>query len=50
MMACAGDMSVEQRIHEMLARVTRWKISGETLQLTNDQGTPLATFESRYMH
>jgi len=50
MMACAGDMSVEQHIHEMLSRVTRWKISGETLQLTNDQGTPLATFESRYMH
>jgi copper homeostasis protein (lipoprotein) len=49
MMACAGDMSVEQHIHEMLSRVIRWKISGETLQLTNDQGIPLATFESRYM-
>ena len=50
MMACAGDMSVERNIHEMLSRVTRWQIAGETLLLANDQGTPLATFESRYLH
>ena len=49
MMACAGDMSIERRIHEMLGSVTGWKISGETLQLTNTQDTPIATFESRYM-
>jgi hypothetical protein len=33
----------------MLPRVAGWKISGETLQLTNDQGLVLATFESRYL-
>ena len=49
MMACAGDMSIERRIHEMLDSVAGWKISGETLQLTNAQGIPIATFESRYM-
>ena len=49
MMACAGDMSIERRIHEMLSRVAGWKISGETLHLTNAQGIPIATFESRYM-
>jgi uncharacterized lipoprotein YbaY/heat shock protein HslJ len=49
MMACAGDMSIERRIHEMLGRVAGWKISGETLQLTDANGTVIATFESRYM-
>jgi copper homeostasis protein (lipoprotein) len=49
MMACAGDMSIERRFHEMLGSATGWKISGETLQLTNAQGTQIATFESRYM-
>jgi uncharacterized lipoprotein YbaY/heat shock protein HslJ len=49
LMACANDMSVEQKIHEMLSRVAGWKISGETLQLTDAQGAVLATFESRYM-
>jgi uncharacterized lipoprotein YbaY/heat shock protein HslJ len=49
MMACAGDMSIERRIHEMLGSVAGWKISGETLHLTNAQGIPIATFESRYM-
>jgi heat shock protein HslJ len=49
MMACAGDMSVEQRMHEMLSRVASWQISGETLRLMDQQGTTIATFESRYM-
>jgi len=49
MMACAGDMAIERKFHEMLGQVTRWKISGETLQLTDSDGTVLATFESRYM-
>ena len=49
MMACAGDMSVERRFLEALGNVTGWKISGETLQLTNTQGMTIATFESRYM-
>ena len=49
MMACAGDMSVERRIHEMIGQVAGWKIAGETLQLTDANGTAIATFESRYM-
>jgi hypothetical protein len=42
-------LSLERQIHEMLSRVTGWRISRETLLLTNAQGMPLATFESRYM-
>jgi len=50
MMACAGGgMELEQRFHKMLGSVAGWKISGETLQLTNAQGMTVATFESRYM-
>jgi uncharacterized lipoprotein YbaY/heat shock protein HslJ len=49
MMACAGPgMEIERDLHAMLSRVTGWKISGETLQLTH-QGAAIATFESRYM-
>jgi uncharacterized lipoprotein YbaY/heat shock protein HslJ len=49
MMACAGDMSIEQQIHEMLGRVAGWQIAGETLRFTNEQGMQIATFESRYL-
>lgn len=48
-MACAGNMSIESRVHEMLGNVRGWKISGETLQFLDQAGTPIATFESRYM-
>jgi heat shock protein HslJ len=48
-MACPNTLDVERRIHEMFSNVTGWKISGETLQLTNANGDPIATFESRYM-
>ena len=47
MMACAGDMSIERRILEMLGSVRTWQISGETLRLMDQAGTPIATFESR---
>jgi copper homeostasis protein (lipoprotein) len=49
LMACPNTLDVERRIHEMFSNVTGWKISGETLQLTNANGDPIATFESRYM-
>ena len=42
-------MDIERRIHEMFPRVAGWKISGETLQLTDSNGTPIATFESVYL-
>jgi heat shock protein HslJ len=48
-MACTNGMEIERQIHEMFPRVTGWKISGETLQLTDANRTPVATFESRYM-
>ena len=47
MMACAGDMSIERRILEMLGSVRTWQISGKTLRLMDQAGTPIATFESR---
>jgi heat shock protein HslJ len=50
MMACTTGMEIEHGVHEMFPRVTGWKISGETLQLSDTSGTPIATFESRYMN
>jgi len=49
LMACPTGMTIERQLHDMFPQVTGWKISGETLQLTNANGTPIATFESRYM-
>jgi uncharacterized lipoprotein YbaY/heat shock protein HslJ len=49
MMACAAGMDTERQLHEMFPRVAAWKISGETLQLTDANDQVLATFESRYM-
>jgi len=49
LMACSVGMDIERQIHDMFPEVTGWKISGETLQLTNSSGTPIATFESRYL-
>jgi len=49
LMACTAGMEIERQIQEMFPRVTGWKISGETLQLTDSNGARIATFESRYM-
>ena len=49
LMACPNILDVEREIHEMFSNVTRFRISGETLQLSNGSGEPIATFESRYM-
>ena len=50
LMACPNILDIEREIHEMFSNVARWKISGETLQLSDASGGPLATFESRYMN
>jgi heat shock protein HslJ len=49
MMACATGMEIERQFNEALSRVAGWKISGETLQLTDAHGATIATFESRYL-
>ena len=49
MMACANTMEIERRVHQMFSNVAAWKISGETLQLSDANGKAVATFESRYM-
>jgi uncharacterized lipoprotein YbaY/heat shock protein HslJ len=49
LMACTAGMDIERQIHDMFPEVTAWKISGETLQLTNSSGAQIATFESRYL-
>jgi copper homeostasis protein (lipoprotein) len=49
MMACPTSLTIDNRIHEMFSKVAGWKISGETLQLTDASDTPIATFESRYL-
>jgi len=49
LMACATGLGIEREIHDMFPRVTGWKISGETLQLTDSSGEQIATFESRYL-
>jgi heat shock protein HslJ len=45
-MACtAGDaMSLEQRYVEILSRVTRWRIRGNTLELFDGRDAPAAVF------
>jgi len=49
MMACASGMDTERKLHDTIPNVAGWKITAETLQLTNAQGMTIATFESRYM-
>jgi len=47
MMACDSGMNVEKRFLEMFGHVARWEISGETLELLDADGKPLAKFEAR---
>jgi heat shock protein HslJ len=49
LMACENGMERGQEFQQLFARVARWKISGETLQLLDGNGAVLATFESRYL-
>ncbi len=45
-MACAdqGRMRLEQRYLEMFSSAAGWRISGQTLELLDAQGKPVATF------
>jgi heat shock protein HslJ len=45
-MACMDQerMQLEQRYFDMLTRVARWKISGQTLEFLDSGGAPIATF------
>lgn len=47
MMACTANMELEREFVGMFGQVARWKIAGETLQLLDSGGNPLASFESR---
>ena len=49
LMACAANMELEQNFLRMFGQVAGWKIAGESLQLLDDGGKPLAMFESRYL-
>lgn len=45
-MACVDDarMKLEQRYFDALARAANWKIGGQTLELTDGAGKPVAVF------
>jgi heat shock protein HslJ len=49
MMACDKGMDVEQAFLKALGEAAAWRITGETLELTDASSGPLATFESRYL-
>jgi heat shock protein HslJ len=49
LMACTGDMALEREFLAMFGDVSRWQIEGETLELQDAGGKPLAVFESRYL-
>jgi heat shock protein HslJ len=49
LMACTADMELEKEFLAMFGRVERWKIAGETLELLDAAGKPVASFESRYL-
>jgi len=46
MMACAGGMDTEKALLNALARVKKWKITGQSLELFDSHGRLLARFES----
>lgn len=48
-MFCENTMDIETRVHQMFAAVAAWKITGESLALTDASGQTIATYESRYM-
>jgi heat shock protein HslJ len=49
LMACTANMEVERQFLAMFAQVSGWEIRGETLELRDAGGRPLALFESRYL-
>jgi putative lipoprotein len=49
MMACVSGMETEKGFLNVLGRARRWRISGQTLDLLDNAGSPLARFEAVYM-
>jgi uncharacterized lipoprotein YbaY/heat shock protein HslJ len=47
MMACTEGMDIEDAFLEALQSVSRWKASGQQLELYDAAGTPLLRFEAR---
>jgi heat shock protein HslJ len=45
-MFCEARMDLEQRFTNALMSVMRWKITGTTLELYDERGTAVATFEA----
>jgi heat shock protein HslJ len=45
-MACDTRMQLEQSFNNALMSVLRWKINGRTLELLDETGKPVATFEA----
>jgi putative lipoprotein len=45
-MFCEARMDLEQRFMNALLSVMRWKITGTTLELFDERGTAVATFEA----
>jgi heat shock protein HslJ len=49
MMACTDGMAQERAFLDTLAKVARWRITGQRLELYDATGASLARFESRYL-
>jgi copper homeostasis protein (lipoprotein) len=47
MMACPEGMDTEQAFLKSLGQVSKWKISGQSLELSDSDGKVLAQFEAR---
>jgi heat shock protein HslJ len=45
-MFCEARMELEQKFTNALMSVMRWKIAGTTLELLDERGTAVATFEA----
>jgi heat shock protein HslJ len=49
LMACAEGMETEKAFLEVLGRVSRWRITGQQLELLDAAGNVVARFEARHM-
>jgi uncharacterized lipoprotein YbaY/heat shock protein HslJ/uncharacterized lipoprotein NlpE involved in copper resistance len=50
MMACPPPLDrLERRLAEALANARTWRITGQVLELRNDQGRPVALFQAVYL-
>lgn len=49
LMACEKGMETERGLLQALERVSRWRISGKTLELLDASGEAVATFEGTHM-